>query len=141
MSETLVFSSTASLAEVPSAFVCSCWESGGDAAWVWVEGELDIASAPRLEQTLRWAQTRARLVVLDLRQLTFIDSSGVHVIVPVSIRARRAGRRLIVVRGPSQVDRILALTGASDVIEIRDFDSVEPPGQVLLRLAQEDQGA
>ena len=86
MSRKLVFNPTASGADTP-AFVCTCRDAGRDAVWVRAEGELDIATAPRIERTLRRAELRARLVVLDLRQLTFIDCSGVHRIVDAAIRA------------------------------------------------------
>ena len=59
-------------------FVCSTSEAGLEAAWVHVAGALDIATAPQLEQALAGAQTRARLVVLDLRELTFMDAAGVQ---------------------------------------------------------------
>jgi anti-sigma B factor antagonist len=106
-----------------------------------VTGELDIATAPLLEQTLRRADLRARLIVLDLRELTFMDLSGVHVIVQASIRAWRGDRRLLVVRGPSQVDRVFALAGVTDVVEIGDLDPCEPSVQLLLQFAQEDHAA
>ena len=140
MSHMLVFS-TAERGADASAFICTRRGPGRDAAWVRVEGELDIATAPRLERTLRRAERRARLVVLDLRELTFIDCSGVYRIADAAIRARRACRRLILVRGPSQVDRLLVLTGVSDFIEIRDLNPGEPVVQVLLQLAHEEQAA
>ena len=77
----------------------------------------------------------ARLVVLDLRGLAFMDSSGVHAIVDAGIRARQGGRRLIVLRGPPNVDRVFTLAGRRDDVEIHDLDPVEPPVQALLRLA------
>jgi anti-sigma B factor antagonist len=110
---------------VGEAFVCALQASDVAPAWVHVAGDLDIASAPRLAQALRHTDTPARLVVLDLRELTFMDSAGVHVIVAASICARRDGRRLMVIRGPSQVDRMLALSGAYEVLEMVDVD---PPG-------------
>jgi anti-anti-sigma factor len=122
-------------------FSCTLRESGLDAAWVRAAGELDIAAAPQLEQTLREAEARARGVVLDLRELTFMDSSGVHVIVDASTRARAAGNRLVVVRGPSQVDRLLGLSKAADVLEIVDLDPAQPPVQALVELAQRDRVA
>jgi anti-sigma B factor antagonist len=120
---------------LPPAFVCS-WRDGGlDAAWVHVAGELDIATTPQLARTLGQAQLQARLVVLDLRGLAFIDSSGVHAIASASVRARHVARRLIVLRGPPNVDRIFTLTGIIDDVEIHDLDPVESPAQVLVRLA------
>jgi hypothetical protein len=65
-------------------------------------GRLDLASVPQLVRTLRHTQLNARLVVLDLRELQLMDSSGVHVIVNASIRARRLGGRLVLLRvGPT----------------------------------------
>jgi ABC-type transporter Mla MlaB component len=80
-------------AALPPAFVCS-WSIGApDAAWVQIAGELDLATAPDLE--LVWGETQAQagMVVLDLRELTFMDSSGVHAIVDASVRARGSGGR------------------------------------------------
>jgi anti-sigma B factor antagonist len=120
---------------LPPAFVCS-WRDGGlDAAWVHVAGELDIATTPQLERTLGQAQLQAQLVVLDLRALAFMDSTGVHAIANASIRARQGARRLVVLRGPPDVDRIFTLSGRVDDLEIHDLDPVESPPQVLLRLA------
>jgi anti-sigma B factor antagonist len=102
---------------------------------------LDIASAPRLERTLRRAGQNASLVVLDLRGLTFIDSSGAHVIVSAAARAKRAGHRLMLIRGPAQIDRLLALTGDADVLDIRDLDSVEPHVQALPEPTPRDHAA
>jgi anti-anti-sigma factor len=104
------------------AFACSCTAGGLDAAWVHVAGALDIATSPELERTLRETQREAQLVVLDLRELAFMDSAGVHTIVEASISARRGGRRLVLLRGSPQVDRVFALTGTSGDVEIGDLD-------------------
>jgi anti-anti-sigma factor len=110
---------------LPPPFSCSYTNGGLDAAWVHVCGELDIATTPQLERTLDASQ--ARVVVLDLRELAFIDSCGMHAIVRAGVRARQAGRRLVLVRVPSNVDRMLALTGSSDQVEIGDVDPLAPP--------------
>ena len=116
-------------------FACSCTDPGVDAAWVHVAGELDFATAPQLERTLRETQQRGRLVLLDLRELTFMDSAGVHTIVNASINARQRGRRLVVLRGSPNVDRLFTLTGSSDAVEISDLEPspVEPPVHALQR--------
>jgi len=80
-------------------------------------------------------------VVLDLRQLTFMDPSSVQVIVDASVRAQRVKRRLILVRGPSQVDRVFTLTGAAKLLEIGDLDPVEPPAHVPFRDLQNNYAA
>ena len=127
--------------EAPAPFVSRQSGSGLGAAWVYAAGELDLATAPQLEQTLREAQLGARLIVLDLRELTFLDSAGVHVIVDAGIRSRRAGCRMIVVRAPAQVDAVFTLIGVTEDIEIFDIEPAQPPVQVLLRLAREPPAA
>ena len=104
----------------PPAFACS-WSSGAlDAGWVRVAGDLDMATAPQLERTLREPGLRTHLVVLDLRELAFMDSAGVRAIVDASVRARESGQRLVIVQGSSNVDRMFTLTGSAEAVEIID---------------------
>ena len=108
-------------------FVCS-WETGGwGAAWVQVAGELDLATSSQFRETLAEAQRAARLVVLDLRELSFIDCSGTHVILDAARDLRQNGGRLLIVRGTPQVDRVLALTEVSKQVTIFDHAPNEPP--------------
>ena len=131
----------ASRFDVSQQAVVRSWKDCGcDVAWVQVAGELDLVTSPALEQTLRDAELRAPLVVLDLRELTFTDSTGVHVITNANARADRAGRRLVLVRGPAQPDRMLALI-PSDVPEIVDLDPGEPVAHALSQLARGDRAA
>lgn len=107
-------------------FVCS-WEIGGwNAALVQVTGELDLATSPQFRQRLGEAQRAVRLVVLDLRELRFIDSSGVHVILDAAHDSRPYGGRLLIVRGPAPVDRVLTLTEVSKQVIIFDLAPAEP---------------
>jgi len=122
-------------------FELSLRDGGRDAAWVRVVGELDGATTPQLEQMMRRAGLHARRLVLDLRELSFIDCCGVHAIVNASRRARAAGQRLVLVRGPPQVDRMFVLTKTTATLEIVDLNAVEPPVQALLQIAQRDRAA
>jgi anti-sigma B factor antagonist len=107
-------------------FTCS-WQIGGwNAAWVQVTGELDLATSPQFSQRLGEAQHAVRLVVLDLRELCFIDSSGVHVILDAARDARRYEGRLLIVRGPAAVDRVLTLTNVCKEVVIFDLAPAEP---------------
>jgi anti-anti-sigma factor len=125
------FDSIASRAAHLRPFVCSSSDDGLDAAWVHVAGALDISTSPQLEQTLD--EAAARLVVLDMRDLGFMDCSGAHTIIDAAVRARDDGRRLIILRGTPNVDRVFALTGTADVVEIGDLEPLpEPPGQLHL---------
>ena len=124
-------STAASSDAVLSPFVCTWKAAGLDAAWVLLAGELDLTTSPEVRLTLRDAQLHARVVVLDLRKLTFIDATGVHVILNAACSARREGGRVMLVRGPAQVDRILTLTAASDEVLIVDLEPTEPAKELL----------
>lgn len=142
MPQTQVLSAptTSHVRRTAPGFCCTLRDGGLDAAWVRVAGELDLATAPLLEQTLRRAEVRPR-VVLDLRELAFIDCSGIGAIIQASNRARRTSRQLVIVRGRPAVDRVLTLTGASDVLEIVDLLPVQPPVQALVQLAHQNRAA
>jgi anti-sigma B factor antagonist len=121
---------------LPPVFGCSRSNDGLGAAWIHVSGQLDVATASQLKQTLAEAQSDARLIVLDLRELVFMDTAGVHVIVDASAAARRDGRRVVLVRAPDQVHRMFALTGTSADIDVVELDPGEPPLQALVRVSR-----
>jgi anti-sigma B factor antagonist len=111
-------------------FACFWTRGGLNAAWVQVTGELDMATSPQLAKTL--GEPRAQLIVLDLRELDFMDSSGVHAIVNASVHARQVGRRLVLLRSPPYIHRIFGLTGSSDEVENGYMDQVEAVEALLL---------
>jgi anti-anti-sigma regulatory factor len=63
-----------------------------------VSGEPEIATAPQLDRALGCAQSDAAVVILGLRELEFMDSSGAHRIVAADGRPRQAAARRVVVR-------------------------------------------
>jgi len=85
-------------------------------------GELDMASAPELEQAVLPRLQDGAWVVLDLRSLDFIDSSGLRVVVGAHRAAEGNGARLTCVRGASgsTVHRIVEIAGIDGVIEMVD---------------------
>lgn len=87
-------------------------------ATVTVKGELDLAAKSAAEEALLRAQLLAEVVVLDLSGVSFIDSAGLHVIIDANTRQREAGRRLVVITGSPQVQRMLTLTGVVEQLEI-----------------------
>ena len=127
MSQTRFLSDAPPARVEPSPFVCSWSGWGPDAGWVHAAGELDLAASARLARTLEEALHHARLVVLDLRELTFMDSAGLHAIIDAGVRARHERHRLMLVRGPAQVLRLFALTGTGQDVEILDLDPDEQP--------------
>jgi anti-sigma B factor antagonist len=121
---TLVSTPEASSAE--RQWIGSPRSDGDWASHVVASGELDINAVPELDRALRHAD--APLVVLDLRDLEFIDSSGAHLLLAADRRLRRAGRRLVVVRGNAEVEWFLALIGLDRELELVDWPpSAAPP--------------
>ena len=86
-------------------------------------GELDMAGVDRFERLTTDQIPEVATLVLDLRQLTFIDSSGLRALIMADQRVRAEGGRFIVVRGPDQVNQVLEMTGVGQRIELVD----EPP--------------
>ena len=85
-----------------------------------VVGELDLASANRLEQEV--AQLRAAgatKIALDLRQVDFIDSTGLRVLISLRNDARRGAHDLILVPPPADVRRIFEITGTRGLFDWR----------------------
>lgn len=93
----------------------------GDAAVVAVSGELDLASGPELETELeRLTSPEVRLVIIDLRQLDFMDSTGLSIIVRAHQRMAGEGCEMGLVKGSQQVQRLLDLTGVADRLRLVD---------------------
>jgi anti-sigma B factor antagonist len=80
----------------------------GEAAVIALGGELDLAGAATLEQEL--ALVDAPALVLDLRGLEFMDSSGLRAIVVSARRAQDAGHRFALIPGAAQVMRVFDIT-------------------------------
>jgi anti-sigma B factor antagonist len=90
-------------------------------AHVVLSGELDIATSPRLEEELASVEAALPgLIVVDLRAVDFIDSTGIRTLLGADSRAREGGRRLAIVRGPKAVDRVFEVTKLDDRLEIVD---------------------
>jgi anti-sigma B factor antagonist len=89
-----------------------------------VAGELDLATAGELEAGLKTLESaRPDLIVLDLRELEFMDSTGLRTVLAADARARDRGARLVVVRPPGEVERVLQVTRMDEHLELVD----EPP--------------
>src|SRR2546426_2364846 len=74
-------------------------------------GELDISRADEVEQELeRIESAKPPILVLDLRQLDFLDSTGLRIVLSADSRARKEGRRVVVVPGPERVHRVFRIT-------------------------------
>jgi anti-sigma B factor antagonist len=84
-------------------------------------GDIDAYTAPQLRTQLHDATSSgARVVVVDLREVTFIDSAGLGALVGAHRRMLEADGRLRVVRPPALVARAFELTGLDGVLELYD---------------------
>jgi anti-sigma B factor antagonist len=84
-------------------------------------GELDIASAPEFEQAIAEATAEPGAeLVLDLRELTFMDSTGLRALAQTNARAGEAGFALSIVRGPRQIERVLEISGLAELLPLVD---------------------
>jgi anti-sigma B factor antagonist len=84
-----------------------------------LHGELDLASAPLLQRELESAEIVATaMVVLDLQELRFIDSTGLRIILSAHERSRERGQEFAVTRGSQQVQRLLTITRVDEHLRI-----------------------
>ena len=97
-----------------------------------LDGELDIATAPTFEQLLgEVEQERWPTVVLDLQRLSFIDSSGIRVLLGAHDRIGRQGGRMVLCDASRAVRRTLAAIGVDSILGLTDAsdDDQGPSGR------------
>lgn len=84
-----------------------------------VYGELDIMSSPKLHEALSSIIGEGpRTVLVDLANVTFIDSSGLGALVAAERRLRASGERLRVVAASTQTAKVIGMTGLSDRFDL-----------------------
>jgi anti-sigma B factor antagonist len=106
----------------PDPFRC---ETGRDGQHAWVRpiGELDLDTAPLLDVELATARAGgAGTVVLDLRGLTFMDSTGLRLVIRWDTAGREEGFEFAIVPGTEVVQRVFRLTGMDAHLQV-----AEPP--------------
>lgn len=93
----------------------------GSATRIAPAGELDIATTPSLEQAIADATSeRGAALVLDLRDLTFMDSTGLRTLAQTNARAGDDGFTLSIWRGPRQIERVLEISGIGPLLPLVD---------------------
>jgi anti-sigma B factor antagonist len=93
----------------------------GDTHTVSVSGEMDVANAGGVEQELiRVEATDAPAIVLDLAGLTFIDSTGIRMLLMADARSHSDSDRVILRRPSEPVLRVLHLAGLEDRLHFAD---------------------
>jgi anti-sigma B factor antagonist len=93
----------------------------GPCAVVSIGGEIDPGTAGELsDAALTAMQEIGPSLVLDLSGVTFMDSTGLKVLLAVHQRARLAGGRLVLAAPTRSVRRVVDITGLDDTFEVRD---------------------
>lgn len=87
-----------------------------------LRGELDLSTVSQAEDALLALEREAEgaTVVLDLHELSFMDSSGLRFVVAADVRAALRGRPLTIVRGPESVHRVFRLASLEDRLRFVD---------------------
>jgi anti-sigma B factor antagonist len=79
-------------------------------AIVALAGELDISEVPDVEKKLKAVEKRhPEVLVIDLRGLNFMDSSGLRIVLEADLRSRRDSRRFALIPGPEAVHRVFLI--------------------------------
>ena len=96
-------------------------EREGDLVIISFSGEFDYAEMGVAQEEICAAEAEAQdptILVLDLTELEFMDSSAVRVILQADSRARAQGRRLALVTGTGPPHRVLSILGLIDRLDV-----------------------
>jgi len=106
----------------PDLFSCDVARNGSS-AWVRPVGDLDLDTVHRVESALiELREEGCGNLVLDLRELTFMDSTGLRLVIRWHTAARDEGFGFGIVPGPEVVQRVFRLTGMDSHLTV-----AEPP--------------
>jgi len=81
-------------------------------------GELDLVGGPVLDEVVQAIERAGEAVVIDLSQVTFVDSSGLRSLIAASQRTATAGHRVRLVKPTSVVTRLLEITATATMFDI-----------------------
>jgi anti-anti-sigma factor len=86
-----------------------------------VRGELDMETGPRAEEEIRRAEDgKPDVLVLDLRDVSFFDSTGLQLVLDADVRAREEGRAFVVLAGDGEPRRVLELAEVTDRLTLEE---------------------
>ena len=112
-------------------------ENSPTGTWLIVSGEVDIATATQLRDEVLPRLAAAKTLWLDLGDVTFMDSSGLHVLLASRRRAALLGSRLVIGRTSTAVDRLLEVTGTTALfargVNPADTDPADASGHIRRR--------
>ncbi len=96
-------------------------ERNGPVHTLRLSGDLDLATTNRVEAELKRVEAGdARTIVIDLSNLAFINSTGVHLLVDAELRSRADANGLTLRRGSPTVQRVLQICGVETALPFSD---------------------
>jgi anti-sigma B factor antagonist len=102
---------------IPSPFRCEA-RTHGESLVLVVGGDLDMATVGAVRNKLAAVVEEGwKRIVLDLREVDFIDSQGLHVLLDADREARGGGWSFAIADGSQPLARLLAITGLEDHFE------------------------
>jgi anti-sigma B factor antagonist len=109
------------VSDIPQILALSTRSESGHTV-VAVRGELDLSGKPELDALLAAALAAPgnAPLIIDLSELRFIDSSGIHSLIVARRDSARQNRTMVVVRGGPAVMRVLSLCGVESRITVAD---------------------
>jgi anti-sigma B factor antagonist len=84
-----------------------------------LEGEIDSHTAPKLAECMKDLPDRPS-VIADFSGVSFMDSSGLRVLVEATTRAAQAGRSLVICNPTAAVRRVVEISGLADTLLLAD---------------------
>jgi anti-anti-sigma factor len=91
------------------------------------QGEIDLATADFVREAIAREHAPGETLVIDLRNVGFMDTSGLRLVLELTERAGSEGFALRVVRGPSTVQRVFEVAGLAPRLPFVDDPTEVPP--------------
>lgn len=92
-------------------------DRNGAALTLYLDGRLDTATAPQLEQYLQENLNGAQMLVLDFEKLVYLSSAGLRVL--LKARKKMDSQRNLVVRHPNEmIQEVFTVTGFDDILTV-----------------------
>jgi anti-anti-sigma factor len=89
-----------------------------------ISGEIDIAAASQMRSAIDCVLDRSQRLVLDLSEVTFMDSTGLNLIAGAYRRLGSCPERIVLRKAPATVLRVLAVSGVDRLV------TIEPPTRI-----------
>ncbi|NLY79733.1 MAG: STAS domain-containing protein [Lysinibacillus sp.] len=97
-----------------------------------IEGEIDTFTAPALREELEAITIKEKATVeLDLSKVTFMDSTGLGVIIAFYKKVLRENANLKLVHLSARLTRLFEITGLSELMDIESTKKVEPANECI----------